>query len=184
MQVKVFKNYLTEKECDELNKFTFNSLENNTFSEGIQSKEVNPTNAQMVSRFNRSIVFPDLSKNIMKKIQDKFNLSDNNICKEFHSSGIIVNVTFKGAGVVEHRDGIYKENTFALRCNIVTNTATEGGILCVNRKPVFLEKGDLYILNASDCAHFVTRNVSDSPRILWQFTFDAPNELKQRIFND
>lgn len=184
MQVKVIKKYLTEEECDILNKFTFDFIQDEQFSEGLASKKVNPPDTQLVSRFNKDIVFPEIAETIMKRIQEKLELSSKDICTEFHKSGIIVNVTFKGAGVIEHQDGVYKDNTFGLRCNIVTNAATDGGVLYVNRKPVLLEKGDLYLLNASDCFHFVSRNLSEQPRVLWQFTFDAPNELKQRIFND
>jgi hypothetical protein len=182
MYLQILKNFLTVEECDELNKFTFNAIKNGLFSEGLNSKTINPKDTQLVSRFNKEIVFPDLPKQIMIRLQNQFNLKNDDVCKTFHKDGIIVNVSYKNAGVIEHKDDIYKENTFGLRCNIVTSVPDIGGILHVDKAPINLKKGDLYLLNASEHFHYVSKNESNTPRILWQFTFDAPNELKEVIF--
>lgn len=175
MQVKVYKNFISKEDCEKLNKFALDSINNNLFTDGLLSYFINKPKSQMVSRFNKEIVFPKLAIKIQKDIQNKFNLKDKNINKQFHNQGIIVNVSFNEAQVVKHKDGV-KQGYSALRCNIITSQPEKGGVLYIEDKPVELNQGDLYTCLVSEYEHFVSKNESDTPRIVWQFAFDVKKE--------
>ena len=175
MKVKVYKDFLNLEDCQALNDFALACVKGNIFTDGMLSKSVNKPNAQMVSRFNKNIVFTELALQIQKQLQEKFNLPDESINKQFHKQGIIVNVSFNGAQVVRHKDGS-KEGYSALRCNIITSQPDNGGILHVSDSPIELKQGDLYTCLVSEYEHYVSKNKSDTPRIVWQFAFDVKKE--------
>ncbi len=170
MSIQVYKSFLSEKDCNILNNFALDSVNKGKFKNGILSEKVNPLNSQMVSRFSPELIFPEKALEIQKTIQKKFKLLDSSITKEFNPFGIVVNVSFKNAQVIKHRDAPL--NGFsALRCNIVTSQPEDGGILYVNDKPVILNSGDLYACLFCENEHYVTKNNSEKQRIVWQFTF-------------
>jgi hypothetical protein len=175
MLAKVFKNFLSQEDCDFLNLFALNCIKNNQFENGRVSSGLNKLNTQMVSRFSPELIFPDLALNIRNKIQAKFNLPKGSINTQFHNEGIIINVSFNGAQVVKHKDSV-KDGFLALRCNIITSQPDFGGVLHIENRPVNLQVGDLYICLFSEHEHFVSKNESDTPRIVWQFAFDVKKE--------
>jgi hypothetical protein len=175
MQVVVYKNYVNSEICEKLNSYTLNLIENKKFQDGIVSENVNPKGSQMVSRFNKTIEFPDYAFDIRLQIQKQFNLSDDCINKQFHKDGIIVNTTFKNGQVVPHKDGVV-DGFSALRCNLITSQPKHGGVLYVDNKEIVLNQGDLYTCLVSEYEHYVTKNLTDTPRIVWQFAFDVKKQ--------
>ena len=87
MKVKVYKDFLNLEACQALNDFALTCVKDNIFTDGMISKSVNKPNAQMVSRFNKNIVFTELALQIQKQLQEKFNLPDESINKQFHKQG-------------------------------------------------------------------------------------------------
>jgi hypothetical protein len=175
MALQIYKNFITKKEVELLNTFALDSINKGKFKNGALSGKVNPPNSQMVSRFSPELIFPEKALNIQKTIQTKFKLSDNLINKDFNKFGIIVNVSFKNAQVLKHKD-LNLHGFSALRCNIVTSQPKDGGVLHVNDKPVILDSGDLYTCLFSEHEHYVTKNNSNNPRIVWQFAFHVKKE--------
>jgi hypothetical protein len=175
MRIEVVKNFITVEEAEVLNTFTLDGVKKGVFKNGIISRELNPFNAQMVTRFTPEIVFPKEALNIQNRLKTLLGLGDTDIHTFGHHTSIIVNCSFAPARVIKHMDP--KQNGLSLlRCNILSSAPKAGGLLHVEDEPVIQPELSIYFCLVSDYYHYVTAVEGDKPRILWQFGFNVSKE--------
>jgi hypothetical protein len=93
---------------------------------------------------------------------------------EHGRSGIVVSCTYSGGGVFKHTDPHDVHSLSTLRCNVMTQKPTSGGILTVGDEQVELQVGDLHCYLATEHYHSVSIVEGDVPRILWMFGACVP----------
>jgi hypothetical protein len=181
MRIDLKNNFISAEDICALNLFTLSAIDKGLFEDGRASKHLNPEGAHLVSRFNKTISFPQIAFSVREKIMKCYGLSETDVFKMHNSSGIVVNCTFKGGQLWNHVDASNKPLAL-LRCNIVTSQPNKGGIFHVENAPLQLKDGDMYACLVSEHLHKATVNEDDKPRIVWQFGFNVcPDKWNARL---
>ena len=175
MRLEVIKNFVSNEQAAALNRFVLGAVKNGLFVDGVASRHLNKPGAHMVSRFNKSLEYPQVAYEVRNKIIDCFGFTESMIFKRFNNSGIAVNCSFKNGQLWKHRDA--SEPGYGLvRCTVVTSQPAKGGIFHVQETPVLLNETDLYACLVSEHEHFCTQNEDEKPRIVWQFGFNVNSQ--------
>lgn len=186
MQVLVFPNFLTQDECAQLNTWSDLGIKNKWLDVGLNRTNGWSYKNRLTSRrYGDRFDYPKVAHDIFDKITNKLNLLD--LEKSIvggGKDGIVVSCTFDGGDVYPHTDP--KEgNLEVLRCNILTQSAEDGGELFVGGKKIDIKVGDLHCYLPSTIEHYVTEVKGQTPRILWMFGYQCPAErfaqIKQEI---
>ena len=72
--------------------------------------------------------------------------------------------------MIKHRDMPFRAKA-QLRCVVLSNKPELGGDPIIEGNKIELKTGDMYAFLASEHTHYVTENLSDDPRVCWQFSF-------------
>ena len=176
MTVKLFKNFLSVKECEELNKVAKKGL-----NEGWINVGVNYQDRAYAKRYTSRMhmvdaEYPQIVRDIATKVRqfagiDKFRIIDGH-----GKDGVVVSVTFKGGEVHLHKDPRSVMGMPTYRCNVLTQANEDGCDLYVGGKKVDVEVGDLHCYMVSEVEHYVTEAKGDTPRIMWMFGAHIPLE--------
>jgi hypothetical protein len=175
--VLIFKNFLSDNECNKLNEWVNLGIQNKWLDKGTNrgsdwAYEKRLTTRLYAKRFDYSLDVYD----IQNKISNFLNIID--LPKSTiggGKNGIVVSCTYDGGDVYEHIDP-KKGNLEVLRCNIMTRAADNGGGLYVGGNKIDIKVGDLHCYLPSTVKHYVTEVKGKTSRVLWMFGYQCSIE--------
>lgn len=186
--VLIFRDFLTQQECNLLNNWVDIGVKNKWLDKGYDkpSSLVNDaawnydkrlTTRNYGDRFN----YPKIVYDVFKKITDFLELSDlEKSVSGRGKDGVVVSCTFHGGNVFPHKDP--KEDLLEiLRCNIMTRSADFGGVLFIDNKEININVGDLHCYLPSLVEHYVTTVNGNTQRVLWMFGYQCSKERFDKL---
>ena len=167
----IHSNFISQETKNELNRWTIQNYEKSFFHDANMGVE----RTRLTTRYHKNcsdIIFPNAAIEIQNKLQDilKSNGKSFIVCPNY-CHGIVNGIGFEGGDIYEHIDPIYKQNTFTLHCNIISQKSIEGGTTYIDGKKYETNETDLLMYPVSQIRHFVDKIVGNIPRILWVFGF-------------
>lgn len=174
MTIKIFPNFITPEEAQEMNEWVNEGVKNGWLDVGLSGLQpkwdyaLRYTTRNYGNRFDK---YPDVVYNVYDRITKLLGLeSTPKSVIGGGKDGIVVSCTFPSGCVHEHKDP--KEgNLEVLRCNILTQAADFGGELFLNDERIDISVGDLHCYLPSKYPHYVTQVNGSTNRILWMFGY-------------
>jgi len=169
MSVKIYKNFLTKEECQELTRLAFQGLADGWFQKGYD-KNLNATSKRYTTRKVISdYAYPEKILEINSRIKEVIGLQNKPIIAEHGKDGIVISISFEEGDVPSHKDPRSQEGLITYRCNILTQAAESGAQLYVEEELVEVEEGDLHCYAVSELEHRVTAIEGKTPRVMFMF---------------
>lgn len=174
MNVLVFKDFLKQNECCELNTWVEYAVKNKYLDCGISrgsgwEYKNRLTTRNYGDRFN----YPKIVYNVFQRITEFLSI------QHLHKSvvgggkdGVVVSYTLPGGDVYLHKDPM-EGTKHVLRCNVMTQSADDGAELFIGNKKIDIEVGDLHCYLPSYLTHYVTEVKGNTPRIMWMFGYQS-----------
>jgi hypothetical protein len=183
--ILIYKNFITEEECEQLNNWVSIAIKNHWLDKGINRGSNWDYSYRLTTRkyghlFDYSKEVYDVQNKIDQflKIQDLKKSVDGG-----GKNGIVVSCTFDCGDVYPHIDP--KEgNLEVVRCNILTKKSESGGELFIGGNQIDIEVGDLHCYLPSTVEHYVTEVKGETSRVLWMFGYQCSKERFKQICND
>ena len=167
--VYVFRNFITETECESLTGWIIENYTTEVFK-----KPKHPGTIRVSTRFySHPIKYPALSYEIQKKIDDKIiEIFKNKKIKKVPSffDGMYASYGFVGDKCARHTDPVYIPNTTTYHCNLIL-TDHQGGQLILDDIEYFLNKKDVIFYPVSLIPHETTELVGEKSRMFWNFGY-------------
>ena len=178
--IKIFKNFLSLEECDELNTWTINNYSQPYFT------DPNMDSYHKGTRFttrgeNKVINYPDKVYQIQDKIQSLLNIQNPLYPTAFYN-GIVNGFGLEHGGIFEHRDPIYYPETITVHCNFLTQKSIDGGVTIIEGTEYDIDEGDMLMYAVSEIDHKVTEIIGEKLRILWCYGFCLNSKKVKEIF--
>jgi hypothetical protein len=177
MRIDIFKNFITPEQCQELNAWVYQGIENGWLDRGVtktsRDYELRLTTRLYAHRFE----YPDTVRTLSSKIRQHVGIADYPLIEGHGRDGVVVSYIKPGGDLWSHQDPRSKEGLFALRCNIMTQAPDIGGVLVLDGQEVDVNVGDLHCYLASKYLHHVTEVKGDTPRIMWMFGSYVPEDV-------
>lgn len=185
MGVLVFKNFIDQETCKQLNDWVNLGVTKKWLDTGL-SKDVGWTYEKRVTsrKYGERFDYPKAVYKTQEKISSFLAVHD--LPKSVvggGKDGVVVSCTFPGGDVYKHIDP--KEgNLEVLRCNILTRAADSGGHLFINDNKIDINVGDLHCYLPSTVEHNVTTVEGNTSRVLWMFGYQCSKERFDKIIKD
>jgi hypothetical protein len=172
---KIFKNFLTERQCDILSEWILENKDKSFF------KDANMKGIRLTTRYSNvnDFIFPKESYKIKEKIINKLKIKKFNLPS--FKDGMIASYAASGDTCYNHKDPVWKENTITLHCNIKLSNNLGGNPVIENEK-INLKKGDMWIYPVSNVIHGSDLITGKIPRTTWIFGFCIKQEDYDRLF--
>ena len=184
MNVKIYKNFLSQEECNMLNKITLDIVDKKLTNTTVEKDTVINGVPQRVYGYTKRLStrgmmgtgkdYPEFVYEISKKIRTFLNIDAFPHIEGHGIKGIITSITYPGGSLYEHKDGRGSYNLPTYRCNVLTQKAEEGCDLYVDGNKVDIDVGDLHCYMASEFPHYATEVKGKIPRIMWMFGAHIP----------
>lgn len=172
MRLEITRNFITPEECALLNAWVYEGINKKWLEMGVLTKR-RFTSRACGNRF----VHPKEVSDLSNKIRCFAGVANYSIIGVHGRDGVVVSCTQPGGDVFKHKDPKNSITGYsALRCNIMTQAADDGGELFVDGNKIDIKTGDLHCYLASDYEHYVTEVKGNTPRILWMFGAYVPKE--------
>jgi hypothetical protein len=189
--VKIVKNFITDDEILKLNNWTLSNYDKPYFVDPRMNQDLVQTRFTTRHSYfrtkeyqNYKIEYPKDVYEIQKRLLKYLKLSYNSIVPgPSFNDGIVTTIAFPPGSCSKHSDPIYKDNTYTLHCNFVTQKPISGGITYIEDIPYTFEKNDLIMYITSHLKHEVTEIFGEIPRILWVYGFCLNLFEMNNIFN-
>jgi hypothetical protein len=170
MRLEITRNFITPDECALLNAWVYKGVANKWLAMGVH------TDKRLTSRmYGHRFEYPNEVLDLSCKIRSFAGIANYKLIW-VGRDGIVVSYTPPGGDVFSHKDPKSSIGYSALRCNIMTQAADDGGELFVDGNKINIGVGDLHCYLASDFEHYVTEVKGNTPRILWMFGACVPKE--------
>lgn len=166
---KIFKNFLSKKECSYLNEWIL-SNKNKTFF-----KDAGMNGTRVTTRYSENVPFPKDVFLIKKKIIDKLQLTE--IRNPPFCEGMVASYAPVGDILYNHKDPVWEDGLKTLHCNVVLSDS-DGGLPIIENEILKIKKGDMWCYLVSDVYHGCSLVTGKIPRTMWVFGF----LIKQNIY--
>jgi hypothetical protein len=169
---KILKNFLSDKECNSLNKWILKNKKEPFF------KDADMGGKRLSTRFSHLVPFPKIAFSIKNRLIKKLN-----ILKVEHPPfchGMVASLAFVEDTLYMHKDPIWKEGLKTLHCNVILSDSLGGSPIIENEK-LNLKKGDMWCYLVSDVEHGADKVLGDIPRTMWVFGFLINQEVYDRL---
>jgi hypothetical protein len=181
-QVLLVRNFITQEECNLLNCWIDQAIQENQFCDGItgnwEAKQFETTKKRYTNRMSTKINYCQLVYDIQNRIRNTFEVVKNcKVIPDHGKDGVVVSVTFNEGDVYRHKDPSVGEGMSGARFNILTSKAEKGGLIHVEDKTYDLNAGDLMAYLVTDLFHSVDQCSGNSPRTLFMFGFCVPKGI-------
>ncbi len=205
--VQAFKDFITEDQRDELNRWTTENYSRNIFIDPrmdsnylrntkLTTRFANPLvnyknpclenehhdSINFIASSNPNFKYPDVVYEIRNSIVKTFDFKHFGLCP-VGKDGIITEISFKGGTIHPHTDPVWFEGTHTVHCNFVTQKPESGGVTIIDGEPWEVEETDLLMYIVSSAEHQVDEIIGDRDRILWIFSFMLSEQDTKRIFS-
>lgn len=176
MRLEITPNFITPDECALLNAWVYTGVANKWLDNGV-SANLKLINKRLTSRlYGHRFNYPKEVIDLSTKIRHFTGVDNYSIIEGHGKDGVVVSYTKPGGDVYKHKDPKNLMGYSALRCNIMTQAADDGGELFVDGNKINIKSGDLHCYLASDFEHYVTEVKGNVPRILWMFGAYVPKD--------
>jgi hypothetical protein len=176
MRVEIIKGFLSAEECFTLNSWVVEGVSKGWLSAGFNKGSLQ-TQRRLTSRmYGERFQNPQIVVDTSNRIREFCGVEAAPLIDGHGKDGVVVSCTFSSGDVYAHKDPRGLKNMATLRCNVMTQKPTSGGVLFVGGQCIELEVGDLHCYLASEHEHYVTEVGGDTPRILWMFGAHVPAE--------
>ena len=174
MNVKVYKNFLSNDECQMLSNIALANT-NNWFGFGLSHNAFIDT--RLTTRlYMENKTYTQEVLDVSKKVREFVGVDKFPLIYDHGSDGVVVSITYQNGDVPIHKDPKSADELPAYRCNILTQTNEDGAELYVDDKKIDIKTGDLHCYMASELSHFVTTAKGKTPRIMYMFGAYIPKE--------
>tara|TARA_B100000925_G_scaffold269532_1_gene231413 strand:+ start:783 stop:1403 length:621 start_codon:yes stop_codon:yes gene_type:complete len=203
--VQAFKDFISEEQRDELNRWTTenytrdifidprmdaNSIRNTKLTTRFANSLVNYMNPflenhdhdNFLASSNPNFKYPDVVHEIQSSIVRTFDFKDFGL-SPVGKNGIITEISFEGGTIHPHTDPVWFEGTHTVHCNFITQKPESGGVTIINGEPWEVNDTDLLMYIVSSAEHQVDQIIGKTNRILWVFSFMLSEQDTQRIFS-
>lgn len=175
--VFIIRNFLSTDDMRALNAFVDEGVKLGWLGPGIDRGRFNYSGRYTSRLYGDNFEYPQIVGDVYKRITDALSLHDlKKSVRGGGRDGVVVSCTFSGGDVYEHKDPKEENDLEVLRCNIMTRSPTEGGVLFVDGKQVDLSEGDLHCYLASNVKHYVTPVSGPISRVLWMFGYQVSQQ--------
>lgn len=173
----IIKNFITEIERDELNKWCLDNYKN---SKLFTDPNMGKKGTRLTTRFTpkNSFTFPDVAHKVRSKIIEHLGIENSLIPP--YKDGIACGIGFDSGDILEHKDPVWYPGTYTLHCNIISQKPTSGGITIINGIEYETNETDLLCYPVSELPHSVNEIQGNIERILWVFGFAVPRTNKNK----
>ena len=178
MDVKIFKNFLSEEECCLLNEIALANIDT-WFAKGFLEHGVITDKRITTRKHMGDAHYPKEVLEIANRVRAKAGVDKHPIIDDHGADGIVVTIAYEGGYSHEHTDPRSKLGHLTYRCNILSQASEGGGELYVNKNKIDIGAGDLHCYFASELLHKVTKIEGTTPRIMWIFGAYIPLPQKQ-----
>jgi len=178
MRIDIFKNFITPEECQELNSWVYQGVENKWLDLSYQMAGKGGYDLRLTSRlYSDRYEYPEFVRTLSSRIRHHVGIDSYPLIEGHGRDGVVVSYTKPTGTVYRHQDGKSRLGESALRCNILTQAPDAGGKLIVNDQQIDIGVGDLHCYLASKYLHHVTEVKGDTPRIMWMFGSYVPEDV-------
>lgn len=172
MNVIRIKQFVTPAQCDELNAWVGQAVQNKWLDLGMTQGTKLVYKDRLTTRaYGNRFEYPQIVYDIFAQITEKLGLHD--LPKSVTGggrNGVVVSCTYSGGDVFSHIDPP-EGDRHLLRCNVLSQKAEDGGKLYVGKEHVDIEAGELHCYLPSIVTHHVTPVQGQTPRIMWMFGY-------------
>lgn len=182
MRLIVVKNFVSPKECAQLNSWVAEGVDKKWLDVGIsRGSDWEYTDRVTTRKYGDRFEYPAVVYKVFDKITDFLGLHDEpKSVVGGGKDGVVVSCTFPGGDVYPHRDPM-EGDLHVLRCNIMTQAADKGAELYIGGKKIDLDVGELHCYLPSYVEHYVTKAEGNTPRIMWMFGYQVTPERFAQI---
>lgn len=174
MQVKIYKNFLSKKDCQILNDVAIKGIHDGWLKSGISRGHAN-YQKRLTSRMHMdSFEYPEIVINTSNRVRNYLGIDTFPIISGHGKDGVVVSYTMQGGDVYSHKDPRSVNELPTYRCNILTQANEDGCELYVGGQKIDIEVGDLHCYMASEIEHYVTEAKGTTPRIMYMFGAHIP----------
>lgn len=173
--IKVIKNFLSNEEIIKLN-----NLAMHYYKTGIatQNGYFNRYSCRFAAK---DFVYDPFIYDIQNRVTTSLGLGNLEVDLDRGVSGINMAINFAGSYIETHTDPKADNGAAVYRCNLLTQKSVIGGDLVFNGEIVNINPGDLHAYLASEFPHELTKVGGDVPRILWLFSYCAPQNTLEAL---
>lgn len=176
------KNFVTSTQCNELNTWVDQAVQNKWLDAGISRGSGWSYKDRLTTRaYGDRFEYPQVVYNVFAQITEALGLHD--LSKSVSGggrNGVVVSCTYSGGDVYPHKDPMEGE-CHVLRCNIMSQKAEEGAELYIGDEHIDIETGELHCYLPSALLHYVTPVQGQTPRIMWMFGYQITPERFTQI---
>jgi hypothetical protein len=169
---KIFKNFLSEQECSNLDKWILDNKDNFFFKDaGMNGKRV-------TTRYSENIPFPKNVFFIKEKLINKLQLPE--VKHPPFCEGMVASYASVGDTLYIHKDPTWEDGLKTLHCNVVLSDS-EGGFPIIENEILKIKKGDMWCYLVSDVYHGCSVITGNIPRTMWVFGFLIKKDVYDRL---
>jgi hypothetical protein len=143
-QYKIFKNFLSEKECSTLNEWVLDNKDKSFF------KDAGMNGTRATTRYSENVPFPKDVFFIREKLINRLQLTE--VKHPPFSEGMVASYAPVGDTLYSHKDPIWEEGLKTLHCNVILSDS-EGGLPIIENEILNIKKGDMWCYLVSDVYH-------------------------------
>jgi hypothetical protein len=169
------KHFITPVQCDGLNTWVNQAIQNRWLDSGIDS--VGMCKNRLTTRlYGNRFEYPQIVHSVFDQITEALAL--HNLSKSVAGGGrdgVVVSCTYRGGDVYQHTDPM-EDECHVLRCNVITQGADSGAKLYIDNEHIDVEVGELHCYLPSALPHYVTAVQGQTPRIMWMFGYKCDKE--------
>jgi hypothetical protein len=167
----LFKNFVSEQECNELSEWIIKNQPTLMFA---KSKHVGTV--RKTTRFSKHIVYPSLCFDLQNKIdliiKDTFGLNEVTRVPNY-PHGMYASYAKIGDACGEHTDSRWLPNHITYHFNIMI-TSYENADLFIEGKLIPIQKTDGILYPVSEVLHYTSELTGINPRMFWCFGYCIP----------
>ena len=167
---KIFKNFLSEQECSDLNKWILDNKDKSFF------KDAGMNGTRVTTRYSENVPFPKNVFFIKKKLIDRLQLIE--VKHPPFCEGMVASYAPVGDILYMHKDPIWEEGFKTLHCNVVLSDS-EGGFPIIEDEVLKIKKGDMWCYLVSDVYHSCSIVTGSIPRTMWIFGFLINTQINE-----
>ena len=179
MEPFIVKNFISNEDVIQLNKWTMSNYKNDFFKEANMRLRGTRLTTRYSDEYETTFSFPEIAYKVRQKIINYLGSKIEHFSykQPIYKHGIVNGIGFNGDVVYSHKDPVWYPGTYTLHCNIISQKSLEGGVTWIEGVKYETEVNDLLVYKVSNLLHQVDEIKGNIPRILWVFGFSINERL-------
>tara|TARA_R100001086_G_scaffold229483_1_gene149386 strand:+ start:1782 stop:2300 length:519 start_codon:yes stop_codon:yes gene_type:complete len=165
MSYKIIKNFISEKEQEELVEWIIDNKNNaNLFKDAEM-----PGSNRVTTRYSKDFSFPHTAYKIQRRIINQLKFKDFKLPK--YHQGIVASYAGENDTVGHHLDPQWYPPYETLHCNVLLQKPLKGGKPIIDKETIDLDERDLWCYYVSKVEHGSSKVIGKKPRLMYVFGF-------------